>query len=184
VVSGAAEQPILNINYEVEADVEESIPDSASLAEARDYVLAQRENGVECPCCGRYVRVYQRKLNSGMALAFSKLCRIHLRDDKRAVHAREVCEPTKNRDFSQLRFWDLMEELPKSEDQHGRTSGYWLPTAKGLAFYYGSIRVPRFRIHVSGEDETTAWSSELISLREALPDNFDYDGLLLDSAAN
>lgn len=182
--SGSADEPLLTVRYEVEEHTPGTIPghEFETLEAARDYVLANREDGVTCPCCQRLVRVYKRKLNSGMALAFLRLCRIHTTAN-RPVHAREVCEPTKNRDFSQLQYWELMIELPKTEDQHGRTSGFWLPTERGLAFFRGELRVPKYRVHASGEEETIGWSPETTALREALPDGFDYDKLLEDSSS-
>jgi len=183
---GSPDDPVLNVCYEVgEADVLEmgGDADRISLNDARQYVLERREDGVLCPACDRFVLVYKRLLNKTMAVTFAKLVDIHLRENKREVHAHEVCKPTLGRDFSQLKFWGLMEQLPKKEGQKGRTSGWWAPTPRGVEWAHSKINIPKYRIHVSGEKTTLGWSDEKIYIQDALPEDFDYTKLLEDGAA-
>lgn len=42
---------------------------SQTLAEARAHVIANRDEGTMCPCCGQLAKVYRRKLNASMALS-------------------------------------------------------------------------------------------------------------------
>lgn len=178
--TGQPDDPVLTVQYEVQAETsEDDLVEIHTLTDARRYVLERRDDGVECPCCGRFVLVYRRKLNAGMALAFLHLVQIWLAE-QRPVHAKEVCGPTSNRDFSQLKFWGLMTPVPKQEGQKGRTSGLWVPTEKGVLFGTGKIAVPSHRIHVSGEDATQGWSTSTLYIRDALPDGFDYDELMAE----
>ncbi len=38
-----------------------------SLADAIDYVLANRYEGVTCPCCTQSAKVYRRRINAPVA---------------------------------------------------------------------------------------------------------------------
>jgi hypothetical protein len=178
VLRGEPNEPALSVNYVVDEETESAgNGELVTLADARRFILAGREDGVQCPCCRRLVRVYKRKLNGGMAVALCRLVVLY-QERQEAVHVRELFDPSSKLDFSQLRFWGLAVTLPKEEGQHGRRSGYWEPTTKGIDFVYGRASAPSHRIHVPGTEETLAWETKQVHIGDVLPDGFDYDELM------
>ena len=123
-----------------------------TLVEARRVVRANREDGIECPCCGRYVRVHKRKMNSSMTRALIWLVLYW------AKHQDWVDVPTvapswllRTKQLSICEWWGLIERMDKDPDDTARKhSGYWRPTQRGVDFVYGRVSIPSHVFHSAG----------------------------------
>ena len=149
-----------------------------TLAEARLWLGQRiRKKGADCPCCDRYAKAYNRKLNAGMAVSLIRLYRLGPPGDW--VHlTKRLLEERKNavaQEYSKLRFWSLAESY-EGADKTKRSSGYWRITDTGVQFVLGQVRVPR-KVVVYG-NQLVSWSSEATTIKEALGDKFDYDELM------
>jgi hypothetical protein len=149
--------------------------DTTTLGEARQWLLDNRESGVRCPCCTRYIKVYHRKLNAGMAHALIALWRkggttevIHLNSTVSSI----------SHEAAQLSWWGMIEQKPsdRRREDEGRGS-WWSVTGLGEQFALNKILVSKhvwvYRGKVLGYDD-----AERISIIEALGDAFDYQELM------
>jgi len=105
-----------------------------SLAEAKDFVAQKREKGVDCPCCGRLVKLYKRKLHAEMARFLTKLVNAYQREP-RYYSTRELLPHAAKAatDGSFLIHWGLIEKL-QSKNKSGAKAGMYRPTTEGIEF--------------------------------------------------
>lgn len=169
----------------------ETPPDT--LAEAKRFVEQNLASGTLCPCCGQDVKLYPRKLYADMA---AWLIWLVGRSFEVAAHDRAVSRdvpgivpvqsrgwvrasehPTAGGDYGKLAHWGLAELRPKDPaDRTRRTSGWWIPTEKGVAFVRGQILVPS---HVMlFNSEVRGFSDEQVSIQQALGEKFSYSDLM------
>lgn len=154
------------------------LPLTATLHEAKKELRENWEQGVECPCCTQYVKLYHRKLNTGITLfliGLYKLCG----PTENYFHAKQVLEKiggfTTSRDYAILEHWGLIKAKPNEEDPSKRTSGYWALTEKGFDFVIGAKPVMS---HVKlFNNKFYGFTGKMISVREALGNKFDYEEL-------
>jgi len=149
------------------------------LSEARREVVEGREDGISCPCCDQYVRVYRRKLNKPMARLLLWLVRRHEKDPRwYNVHEFPLIQGRRGGgDFAKLAHWGLVEE-GRLDDEDGtrRTSGIWVPTSKARQFVAGALRVPS-HVHLYN-NHPVGFSDTPISIRDALGEEFSYADLM------
>jgi hypothetical protein len=172
-------------------DDEEVWEDTDTLGDARKFLRAGWVRGVECPCCKQFVKVYKRKLDSVMASSLV-LVYHYFQKNKGAtwVHLPRFLMEAKaaDRECAKLRYWGLLEEMPREvgAETPGRTSGLWRITDKGKLFVEGDLAVPKYVWVFDGEpyksemfrepgDDTP---EEVVTIREALGDRFDYTELM------
>jgi hypothetical protein len=115
---------------------------TASIAEAKTKLYDELRSGAICPCCHQFVKMYKRKLNSGMALT---LLRIHYHHKTEWVQVKSflrIHQYTNSHDWTLLRFWGLMEEYDQDpEDESKKSNGIWKVTPMGIDFIERRIRV-------------------------------------------
>ena len=156
--------------------------DGMSLDAARKIVRDGMDDGVECPCCDQYCKLYKRGIHTSMARFLIWLYRTGLGEpDRRFFHIGEW--PTSEDRFlsagdaAKLRYWELIAEKPKDpNDTTRRTSGYWRITERGIAFVCGELRVPAHVFLFDGRVQ--GWDEETITIRDALGKNFNYAKLM------
>ena len=145
-------------------------PDTTA-AEVKEWVLGHRDDGVECPSCEQYAKVYRRKINSAMARA---LILFHRRHGSEWFHL-----PTSigyGGDSAKLRYWGLIEESGEEREDGGR-AGYWRVTEDGRQWALGFSSVAKYALVYNGKllglDD-----DERVSVRDALGTKFDYTELM------
>ena len=149
------------------------------LEEAIKYFNDNVNGGVECPCCKRYTKQYNRKLNSGMAYALILIYLISDDNDDYIHISNEfvnkgISTPIRN-EYSKLRYWGLIE--PKLNDGNGGTSnGYWKITTKGENFVKNEIEVKERIQLINGE--LHGFDGDDINIIYALNNKFDYHELM------
>jgi hypothetical protein len=147
-----------------------------TLEEARAWVMANLEEGVDCPCCGQLARSYRRKLNSAMARDLIWLVK-QSGSQRRWVNLHEEApiELQQSRELAKLAHWGLIEEKLQASERGARTSGVWRPTDDGIEFAYGRLRLSAY---VTLYDNTVqGFSEEMITVHQALANHFDFDEL-------
>jgi hypothetical protein len=143
-----------------------------TLADAQDEVQIGRDDGIECPCCGQWCKVYIRKLSSSMARWLIELVRRHdLPGDWIDVRTFNL----RGGDYAKVAYWDLAESRG-NDDPTKRTSGLWRPTMAGIKFVWNEASVPS---HVYVYDgRVLGYSSEPVWIRQALGSRFNYEELM------
>ena len=134
-----------------------------SLREAKKHLMMNIDEGVTCPCCGQFAKVYRRKLNSGMAVALIDMYRNSGTD---WFNVREIT--LRGGDYGKLAYWGLIEP--------GDDTGIWRVTARGEEFIKGMIPVSQHANVYNGK--LIELEGDLISISDALGDRFNYEELM------
>lgn len=145
-----------------------------SVDEARQLIHEKRYEGVRCPCCDSYIRVYARTITRSQVHFLRDLYRAQSRlpavDRPRGLDVRKLeGQHMRGGDYSKLRLWGLIE---RGERGHG----HWYLTGKGVQWLRGRIRVPRYAYVDRGE--LVRFSAEQLSVHDAHRETFDLDELL------
>lgn len=152
-----------------------------TLSLAVEHVVRNRDAGVVCPCCGQLVRVYRRTINDAMARWLCWLVReFETQGNAGFVDARKA-PIIQNRvgggDYGKLAYWGLCKLKANTDDSSRRTTALWRPTSKGVAFAYGSVRVPKWALVYDGK-LLDFDNSSTVSIRDVLGKRFDYAELM------
>jgi hypothetical protein len=145
-----------------------------TIKEAKDFIINHREDGVECPCCGQFCKLYKRALNSSMARFLIWIVRTV--DTETWVDWRDApASVVHGGDYGKLKHWDLIENMVNHNPTQ-RTSGMWKPTPKGVSFVQRRIRIPK---QVFIYDNTViGFSKENVDIVSALGKKFNYQELM------
>lgn len=150
-----------------------------SVAGARDYISANLDEGVRCPCCDRWIKRYKRRLNSNMAMFLIDLVKVARSKKQEWTSYREV--KFRGRDYPYLIHWNLMETLRQPGsislgEPDTKNSGIYKPTELGLAFVHRLVKVPSHIYLVCNEVE--GFSDAQVDIVQALGRRFDYAELM------
>ena len=143
------------------------------LAEVREWVEENADDGVTCPCCGQFAKRYRRKIHSTMARDLIKLSRRVGWGRYVRVNA-ELSgggRPPHLGDFAKLAYWGLIEEHPAQRGDGGR-AGWWKITEDGDRFVSHDLRVPKYAVVYNGA--VVSHDGEMVNISDALGDKFDY----------
>lgn len=141
-----------------------------TLEEVRNWLAERVNEGALCPCCGQNVKVYRRKLNSGMVRSLIEMYRV---GGTSFIHIPSKIS-ARSREEGKLAYWGLAEEDRITRSDGGR-AGYWRVTEKGELFLAEATTVPKYAIVFNGE--CLALDGEEIFVRDAL-DKFDLAELM------
>ena len=149
--------------------------DAVPLREVREMVLGSVATGIICPCCLRWAKEYNRKLNSGMA---ASLCWLYRQRRKGWVDvANGPKYILKSREIGKLEHWGLVQRKPHKEgDQGKKFSGFWRITEMGERFVKGLTVEPSHVVLYANVLQDV--SDKLTTIIEALGDKFDYNELM------
>jgi hypothetical protein len=154
--------------------------DTLKEGKERFFQEVERSKGGFCPCCGRFGKVYKRKLNRPMANGLIWLFKMFLANGEKFVSIGDAAPRHVVRNGGSLasnRWWGFVEERLNPKKQ--RTSGYWKITPKGREFIRGEITVPSHCVLFNNSIQS--FSGELIDISYALGEPFDYKELMEDS---
>lgn len=155
-----------------------------TLDDAKQTLRAGWERGVDCPCCGQFVKLYRRKLNSSMAYALIMIARHDRRRPGEFFHvpawldALAVPSAVARGDFAKLRFWGLIEPQPDTRRADGsKRAGFWRITPLGRDFAAGRVSVPS-HVYLYNQKPIGRTPPGRATIREALGDRFDFGELM------
>lgn len=153
-----------------------------TINDIREALRAEWDEGTECPCCSQRVKLYRRRVNSGMAEILVALARETVRRRISVAHLpwvhveRDIVRGNEKlqgaRDWSTLKFWDVIE--PLDDGQGRRTAGEWRITEKGLWVVAHPDRPLLWDWIAVFNDRPRERSDEMRSLRDALQRPFSW----------
>jgi len=153
----------------------------ATLEDAQQWLEKNRMDGVKCPCCNQFVKVYKRKFHGSMGRVLMLMCRAHWTgktDDDGYTHVENLLVALGNNTKGvqgKMKYWGLVESKPPATTDK-KTSGLWRPTHKGFLFAQNRVRVPK-HVYVYN-DSVLGFGNELVYIREVLPEKFNYQELM------
>jgi hypothetical protein len=167
-------------------------PDAGiSLAEARKKTLAAAEQGIECPCCGQFVKLYRRKFNCAMARV---LLSIYRWTEKKLAETSDfgaewlhvpghlLKHKLPRSDEAKMTLWGLLESMQGERQDGSRRNGYYRITDLGKRFARNEVRLPKYvwiyNQRPFGFSDGKVRPNETISIIEALGESFDYRELM------
>lgn len=134
------------------------------------------KEGVICPCCQQFFKLYKKGLHAEMAWFLIQLTQKWKRH-MRYYTTREMF-PKDHKATTEgvlLRHWGLIEVLP-AHNTANAPSGAFRPTDKGLQFVHGAITVPS-HVHLLN-NQCMGFSDKLVTIQQALGKKFDYEELM------
>ncbi len=157
-----------------------------NLEAAKLFVQQNLRNGVSCPCCNQYCKLYKRKLNATMALALVMIY-THFKQHPHHtwLHVSAFLVKVKHDstiaggDVVKLRYWGLLERAAGDRDDGSDRVGRYKITAIGNQFVEGKIAVPRY-VYLYNQ-RLFRLSEEMTTIQEALGDRFNYGDLMKGS---
>jgi len=136
------------------------------------YAELMAGKSLDCPCCDRFAKVYDRPLNSSMAWVLIWLWRVHgtnwvkvLTEMKESNLPNAVVG-----DFPKLRHWYLLEKHPEEV-------GVYRVSEHGALFVLNKLKVRRS--YLTYHKKVLSYRGPKIGIQDALGDQFDYDELML-----
>lgn len=166
-------------------------PKTLTLEEAKQILKDNWNDGIKCPCCTQFVKLYKRKLTSSMAKALIMIYKYHSSEQiDRAPFGRfgeffhvenwlklQDISSSIRGDFPKLRYWGLIEQ--KMEDNSkGRkpVPGFYRITPLGIQFVKNDAKVKK--IAKLFNDTFFGLEGEEIGIFDALKDKFSYEELM------
>lgn len=146
-----------------------------------DFFRDARQKGATCPCCGRFGKVYKRKLHSGMVAVLVLLYRFqslgftHVHTLINATTSPAVAAAVRG-DFAKLRYWGLIEEGRDSQKSAKGGNGKWRITGEGARFVEGATYLPKY-VWVYNSSPLSFTGGQ-ISVYDALGEKFSYRELM------
>ena len=153
-----------------------------TLEEAKAYLRKNWEKGAACPCCTQLVKLYKRKLNSGMARVLIEI--YNITQQKRPadgwLHVSKECADRKlaatDMEYSKLKYWGLIEPRKDDPETGARTSGFWRITRAGRHFVENLSTAPK-HIYLYNQ-KLFKTGSATTTIKEALGNKFNYTELM------
>ena len=157
-----------------------------TVGDSREYLHQKRDQGVSCPFCDQYVKLYRRKINRSNAMCLIEFFKIWKRDGPGWYHISDLIKENdtlatrlNGGEFARMRLFGLIEEKKKDdEDTHKRTSGYWRLTREGEMFILGKITKPD-KVHIYN-GQVMGFSETQTTIKQALGKSFNYEKLMGD----
>jgi hypothetical protein len=155
-----------------------------TIQEAKAYLRANYSKGVECPCCKQFVKLYKRKLNSGMARTLILIYKESNRQNASGykerpwIHVKNLLMDLKaqnSHDWTLLKHWGLLEDEITDPDRSA--NGYWRITMDGVNFVENRLSVPRVASFYNGKLIGMILNS-FTDIVAALGDKFNYEELI------
>lgn len=151
-----------------------------TLEEARKSLREGWEDGLPCPCCTQFVKLYPNNLTGSRVVGLIQLVRMWEQNPE-PVHVKElklhgdVDVRVVGGTFALMRHWGLI-ETEENTDPAKRASGRWRPTQDGIDFVNGKITQPKTAYIFNNH----AWrfGEERVNIREALGIKFNYEELM------
>lgn len=126
-------------------------PKTTTLEKAKQWLRAHFVDGTDCPCCGQFVKQYQRKLDSFMAYALILIYKHFAKEGADEwLHVPSYLVETGagpqagGGASAKLRYWGLIEDKPATRPDGGKHTGFYRITEKGRLFVENKAKVRKY----------------------------------------
>ena len=124
----------------------ENITEENTVGEAIDFIAYNIEEGVHCPCCEQFAKVYRRPLSSATARV---LIAMYKHNGNGWVHLTDL--KIVRSDEAKARHWGLIEQRPGEREDGSARTGWWRLTPQGVNFVNRRLRVPKYAVIYNGQ---------------------------------
>ncbi len=133
------------------------------------------EEGVTCPTCNQFAKMYKRKLASGPARNLIWLYRNGGYSDWVHIPSKAPKYILRSNEMGKLKLWGLVEEKD-NDDKSKKCSGFYKVTDEGRDFVLKKINVAKYCFTYN--NGVCGYSEETISIEQSLGERFDYQELM------
>jgi len=174
----------------IDQDLNGELP-MVSLSQAKYELNKNLSKGDICQCCGRFAKLYHRKITSAMAygliLMYNESKRLIEGDNSDYIHVENFFKPLNiaasiRADIPKLRFWGLIEPAKLGSKDGNPHSGYYRLTPFGRNFVMGGVSVPKYlKIYNNecyGEVLIYGKATKPVTIITCLDSMFNYDELM------
>jgi hypothetical protein len=151
-------------------------PSETTLAEARERVLRERWDGVECPCCDGWMKVYHTPFPGVAARVMCDMYRVG-GQQRDWVHIPVCPHNNSGGDALKARHWGLIEARDGERDDGSSRTGWWRLTEHGLEFVLGIVSILRYA-DIQRPSTCQGLSGEPLWIHTAIGQRFDYRELM------
>jgi hypothetical protein len=154
----------------------------STLAEAKQTLRANFDEGIDCPCCGQFVKRYRRSITGSMAYALIQLYRHHCATRQKWIDFPDVLQGAAARggDYSKLRHWGLIARRPENRSDGSPRNGRWRITPLGVDWIRSKTTVPKY-VWLFDQKRISAPANANnpdLTIQEALGNRFNYFDLM------
>ena len=158
---------------------------SASASEAKSYVRTNVYDGVRCPCCEQYAKVYKRTVNSAMARLLIWLHRKSQQEYRwYNIHEFPLIQGRRGGgDFAKLAYWGLVksydqevENGTQSSSPYSLGSGRWKIVPDGSDFVANTALIRKYANVYNGK--LLGLSGDMIGISTCLGTHFSLEELM------
>lgn len=139
--------------------------------------IEQLKAGFEgnCPCCGRFSKMYRRQINSGVAIQLIKLYR--LGGASEYIHASLLINKGVSGagDLTKAKYWGLIQSKTHTPSEK-KSSGYWKLTEMGIDFVKHDVEIKKCALVF--DDNVIGFEGNYINITQCLGEKFDYQQLM------
>jgi hypothetical protein len=149
------------------------------LSEARAELRAHLPEGVTCPCCDQYAKLYRRTITATMArslILIDRWCRAHPSEWLHIPSYLTQLRANATNDAALLRHWGLIEGQGGEREDGSKRVGFYRVTELGHAFANRAAQVPCYALLYS--QELLGLTGEPVGIEEALGTRFNYAELM------
>lgn len=151
---------------------QEALAPTDTIQQSREWLEENRHEGVSCPSCEQYVKVYKRTINGGMVRT---LATMYQKAGLEFVHVPSL-RVDSNHEVSQLAWRGLVEEEKRIREDGGR-AGYWRVTVDGALWLKGVTSAPKYAI-VYNNKVLELSEDETVRVNDVKMKNFDLQEIL------
>lgn len=151
------------------------ITPQSTVSDAIDYLAENIDNGVTCPCCDQFAKLYRRSLSSSTARV---LIAMYLHNTDGWVYLPDL--KLVRSDEAKARFWGLIQQRPGLREDGSARTGWWRLTHDGVDFVHNRLRVPKTAVIYNGD--CLRLEGAPTSIVQCLGARFDYRALMSEAA--
>lgn len=148
------------------------LPDIGMIERVEFWQRLRAGDGLMCPCCNRYAKIYKRRIHHGIVRTLIRLYKEG--GEFGFVHISKFCDFQSGYDFTFAQHWGLIEQ--GANEGKGKTSGSWRLTRDGVDFLRHGKGIPAYMLIYNST--VMGVQGPNVSVHEALGAKFDYDQLM------
>jgi len=151
-----------------------------TISEVKKFIRQHfdKGEGLDCPCCGQFVKKYKYKLFATSARALIDLYKLTEKTKEEYHHIRKFAEARgemgRASHFAELRFWGMVEPMD-SKTAVTNASGMWKITQRGIDFVHNFTKVQKYVFVFNNKH--LGFEGEYINIYDALENKFNYTEL-------
>jgi len=133
-------------------------------------------DGMRCPCCQRWGKVYGYKVSANMSRALIWLYGKAGDGSWVNIQTESPAWVLRTKTLSTLKHWGLIERKPKEEDVDVKHSGIWRITTSGVLFVNNNLSMPK-KVFIF-DDTIQGYSKDYVTIVDCLGSDFSYSEIM------